>query len=94
MISTSKSVDETVHSERVAFPNTDLEVRIGLENDNLTVEVVKANTVVYRVVVEQATGPLESAWIVDLFMRSDRIRLADLSAEVAEYLGSLDIAQG
>ena len=94
MVSRSKSVDETVHSERVAFPNTDLAVQIGLENDNLTVEVVKANTVVYRVVVEQATGPIESAWIVDLFMRSDRIRLADLSAEVAEYLGSLDIAQG
>ena len=102
-MSVSKTPPKTVHdneehdtarSELVEFSGTDLGVRITLESGDLTVEVMKADTLVYRVVVEQATGAIENAWIVDLFMRSDRVRLADISAEVAEYLGSLNIAQG
>lgn len=85
---------DTARSELVEFPGTDLGVRITLESGDLTVEVMKADSLVYRVVVEQAAGALENAWIVDLFMRSDRVRLADISAEVTEYLGSLNIAQG
>ena len=79
---------------RVSLPDTDLEVCVRLENDELTVEVSKTNLLVYRVVVEQATGPIENAWIADLFLRSDRVRLADLSSDVAEYIQGLDISQG
>jgi hypothetical protein len=90
----SKDLHNATRSELVEFSGTDLGVRISLNNGELTVEVMKADTLVYRVVVEQATGPIANAWIVDLFMRSDRVRLADMSAEVTEYLGSLNIAQG
>ena len=81
-------------SQHVTFPDTDLNVRVTLDGGDLTMEVLKAGTLVYRVVVEQAAGPIESAWIVDLFMRNDRVRLSDMAAEIAEYLESLDSAQG
>lgn len=80
--------------ENVSFPGTDLDVRVTLDEGDLAMEVRKSGTLVYRVVVEQATGPIESAWIVDLFMRNDRVRLSDMAADIADYLESLDIAQG
>lgn len=87
------TTDATTHHS-IDFPGTDLKVHAHLENDELIVEVSKGEMLVYRAVVEQATGPLEHAWIADLFMRSDRVRLRDLSAEMDDYLTSLDIAQG
>ena len=83
-----------MRTEHVAFEGTDLDVRVTLEAGDLVMEVRKSGTLVYRVVVEQAAGPIESAWIVDLFMRNDRVRLSDMAAEIADYLESLDIAQG
>lgn len=85
---------ETSPAQRVAFPGTDIEVLVSLKDGNLAVDVKKADKLVYRVVVEEATGPIENAWIVDLFTRSDRVRLSDLSSEVDDYLGSLNNAQG
>ena len=79
---------------RVTFPGTDLEVIVSVAAGDLAVNVTKSGKLVYRVVIEQATGPIDSAWIVDLFTRSDRVCLADLSADVEEYLESLNIAQG
>jgi len=79
---------------RLAVPGTDLEVTVSLENGDLTMALNKANTRVYRVVIEQATMPLENAWLADMFMRDERVRLAELSAEVDEYVGTLNIAQG
>ena len=81
-------------AERVVVPGTDLEVYISLENGELTLQVMKANTRVYRVVVEQATAPIDNAWIAEMFGRDDRVRLADLSSDVADYMATLDIAQG
>ncbi len=78
----------------VALAGTDLEVCIRLENDELAIEVTKADKLVYRVVIEQATGPIENAWIAEMFVRDQRVRLADLSTDVAEYLHGLDISQG
>ena len=85
---------KAAHAERITVPGTDLEVHIGLADDDLALEVRKAGRLIHRVVVEQATGPVEQAWIVDLFARSDRVCLTDISAEADDYLNSLDIAQG
>jgi hypothetical protein len=79
---------------RYHVPGTDLEVLVSLENDALTMVLTKANKRVYRVVVEQATMPIENAWLADMFMRDDRVRLGELSAELADYVESLNISQG
>jgi hypothetical protein len=79
---------------RYHVPGTDLEVIVSLENDALTMVLTKANKRVYRVVVEQATMPIENAWLADMFMRDDRVRLGELSAELADYVESLNISQG
>jgi hypothetical protein len=79
---------------RYHVPRTDLEVIVSLENDALTMVLTKADKRVYRVVVEQATIPIENAWLADMFMRDDRVRLGELSAELADYVESLNISQG
>jgi hypothetical protein len=88
----------TLQSEPVTgryhVPGTDLEVLVSLENDALTMVLTKANKRIYRVVVEQATMPIENAWLADMFMRDDRVRLGELSAELADYVESLNISQG
>jgi hypothetical protein len=79
---------------RLDFPGTDLTVFVELTNGELSMTVAKADKSVYRVVVEQATIPIEHAWLADMFMRNDRVQLRALSADVAEYVESLNIAQG
>ena len=48
-------------TERLLVSGTDLEVVVSLDNDELTIVFNKANARVYRVVVEQATRPIENA---------------------------------
>ena len=79
---------------RLDFPGTDLTVFVELTNGELSMTVSKADKSVYRVVVEQATIPIENAWLADMFMRNDRVQLRAISADVAEYVESLNIAQG
>jgi len=81
-------------SGRMELPGTDLAVLVTLENGALTMLVSKADKGVYRVVIEQATLPLPNAWLADMFMREDRVRLGELCAEVEEYVDSLNISQG
>ena len=81
-------------TSRLDFPGTDLTVFVQLSNGELSMTINKANKSVYRVVVEQATMPIENAWLADMFMRDDRVRLGELSADVDEYIKTLDIAQG
>ena len=80
-------------SQRIEFPDTDLTTLVILENGTLTMLVSKAGKSVYRA-VEQATLPLPNAWLTDMFMREDRVRLSELCAEVEEYVDSLNISQG
>ena len=56
--------------------------------------VHKANRSVYRVVLEQATLPIENAWLAEMFMRNDRVHLGELSADLEAYVETLNIAQG
>ena len=56
-------------TSRLAVPGSDLEVTVSLEKGELTMVLTKANSRVYRVVVEQATMPIENAWLSDMFMR-------------------------
>lgn len=79
---------------RYNIPGTDLVVQIELKNDELCMTVNKAHASVYRVVLEQATTPIENAWLADMFMRDDRVQLGKLSADVAEYVETLNISQG
>ena len=81
-------------SSRLDFPGTDLTVLVVLNNGELSMTVHKADKSVYRVVLEQATAPIENAWLADMFMRDDRVQLGQLSAEVADYVATLNIAQG
>ena len=81
-------------SERVQVPGTDLEVTISLEKDQLTVALNKTDARVYRLVIEQATMPIEHAWLSDLFMHDHRIRLSELASDLEDYVASLDLSQG
>ena len=38
--------------------------------------------------------PIENAWLADMFMRDDRVQLGQLSADVEDYVETLNIAQG
>jgi len=79
---------------RLAVPGTDLEVTVTLENGELSMVLTKANARVYRVIVEQATMPIENAWLSDMFMYDHRVRLAQLISDVEEYVESLNVSQG
>jgi hypothetical protein len=79
---------------RLAVPGTDLEVAVSLDNGELTMVLSKSNARVYRVVVEQATIPIENAWLSDMFMHDHRVRLAQLSTDLVEYVESLNVSQG
>jgi hypothetical protein len=81
-------------TSRLDFPGTDLTVFVELKDGELSMTVNKANRSVYRVVLEQATQPIENAWLADMFMRNDRVQLGKLSADVDDYVESLNIAQG
>jgi hypothetical protein len=79
---------------RVEFPGTDLTVLLELNNGELSMTVNKANKGVYRVVLEQATIPIENVWLSDMFIRDHRVRLSELIAELEEYVESLNVSQG
>ena len=79
---------------RVDFPGTDLTVFVELVDGELSMTVNKADRRVYRVVLEQATQPIENAWLADMFMRDDRVHLGNLCADVDDYVETLNIAQG
>jgi hypothetical protein len=79
---------------RLDFPGTDLTVFVELNGSELSLMVHKADRRVYRVVLEQATMPIENTWLADMFMRDDRVHLGKLSADVEDYVETLNIAQG
>ena len=81
-------------ARRLDFPGTDLTVFVELNASELSLTVNKADRRVYRVVLEQATMPIENTWLADMFMRDDRVHLGKLSADVEEYVETLNIAQG
>ena len=79
---------------RLAIPGTDLEVTVSLENGELTMVLTKANAHIYRVVVEEATMPIENAWLSDMFMHDHRVRLSQMTSDLDDYVDSLNVAQG
>jgi hypothetical protein len=81
-------------ARRLDFPGTDLTVLVELNGSELSLTVNKADRRVYRLVMEEATMPIENTWLADMFMRDDRVHLGKLSADVAEYVETLNIAQG
>jgi hypothetical protein len=81
-------------ARRLDFPGTDLTVLVELNGSELSLTVNKADRRVYRVVMEEATTPIENTWLADMFMRDDRVHLGKLSADVEEYVETLNIAQG
>jgi hypothetical protein len=80
--------------KRLDLPGTDLTVFVELNGCELSLTVNKADRRVYRVILEQATMPIENTWLADMFMRDDRVHLGKLSADVEEYVETLNIAQG
>jgi hypothetical protein len=60
----------------------------------LSVTVNKADRSVYRVVLEQATMPIENAWLSDFFMHDHRVRLSQVTSELDDYIESLNASQG
>ena len=79
---------------RLAVPGTDLEVTVSLENGDLTIVLMKANAHVYRMVVEQATMPIDNAWLSDMFMHEHRVHLGQLTSDLDDYVESLNVSQG
>jgi hypothetical protein len=95
-VSFSSKEPTMTHSfnEHLRVPGTDLEITINLEQDQLTISLNKTNAHVYRVVIEQATMPIEHAWLSDLFMHDHRVRLSEIAADLQDYVESLDLSQG
>ena len=81
-------------TNRFHIPGTDLVVQIELKNNELSMTVKKAQSNVYRVILEQATESIENPWLAEMFMRDDRVQLGKLSADMVDYIDSLNIAQG
>ena len=81
-------------ARRLDFPGTDLTVSVELHGSQLSLTVNKADRRVYRVVLEEATMPIENTWLADMFMRDDRVHLGKLTADVEEYVETLNTAQG
>ncbi len=81
-------------ASRLDVPGTDLSVFVELIGGELSMTVHKADRSVYRVILEQATLPIENAWLADMFMRDDRVQLGKLSADLEDYVETLNIAQG
>jgi hypothetical protein len=79
---------------RVAIPGADLELTVTLEKDELTMVLTKGNARVYRVVVEQATMPIENSWLSDMFMHDHRVRLGQLNSDLEDYVETLNVSQG
>jgi len=79
---------------RWAVPGTDLEVTNTLVGSDLTIVVTKAGAPVCRLIVEQATMPIEHAWLSDMFMYDHRVRLSELTSDLEDYIASLDLSQG
>jgi hypothetical protein len=77
-----------------AVPGTDLEVTTSLKEGDLTIVLTKGNARVYRVVVEQASMPIEHAWLSDMFMYDHRVHLGQLTSDLEEYVASLNVSQG
>jgi hypothetical protein len=46
------------------------------------------------VVVEQATMPIENAWLSDMFMHDHRVHLGQLTSDLDDYVESLNVSQG
>jgi hypothetical protein len=85
---------DTSIANRLDVPGTDLTVFVELNGGELSLTVNKADRRIYRVILEQATMPIENAWLADMFIRDDRVHLGKLSADVDEYVETLNIAQG
>ena len=81
-------------SRRLEFPGTALTVIVELNGSELSLTVNKADRRVYRVVLEEATMPIENTWLADMFMRDDRVQLGKLCSDVDDYVETLNIAQG
>ena len=81
-------------ANRFDIPGTDLVVKIEYSNDELCMTVDKAHGSVYRLVIENASIPIEHTWLAEMFMRDERFKLGSLSAEVVDYVDSLNISQG
>ena len=80
--------------ESLRFKGTDLEIRARLADAALTIDVMKAGTLVHRVVLDQATDPIEHAWLIDLFAREERVGMRELAHQADDYLGSSNRSHG
>ena len=79
---------------RWAVPGTDLEVTTSFERGDLTIVLAKASAHICRLIVEQATMPIEHEWLAEMFTHDYRIRLSELTSDLEDYVASLDLSQG
>ena len=85
---------ETTPNKSLRFDGTDLEIRAQLRDETITINVMKDGRCVHRLTIDDAMQRLEHAWIADLFAREDRVALSDLSHDLEDYVGGLNINQG
>jgi hypothetical protein len=76
------------------FAGTDLEIRAELNNDSVTIDVLKSGNCVHRLTIDDVAGRMEHGWIADMFAREDRIALSQLTLEADEFVSDLNINQG
>ncbi len=80
--------------QALKFDGTDLEVRVGLANTSLTIEVLKSGACVHRVILNHATDPIENAWLAELFARDERVPMDELAHQLDEYVAGLNPNHG
>lgn len=79
---------------KLTFADADLEIRAQLDQQTVTINIMKSGTCVHRLTISDAVGPMEHSWIADLFARDDRVELSQIVRDAEDYVSHLDINQG
>ncbi|MBU2533553.1 MAG: hypothetical protein KKB37_12485 [Alphaproteobacteria bacterium] len=89
-----QQVDIATLDKSLSFDEADLTIQARLNDNDVTIDIVKSGTCVHRLTIADAVGRMENSWIADLFAREDRLELNSIAGEVDEYVRTLNISQG
>ncbi|HRK18375.1 MAG TPA: hypothetical protein PK970_05415 [Hyphomicrobiaceae bacterium] len=80
--------------QSLRFDDAEIQISARLENQALTIDIMKSGACVHRVTLEDARTRLDNLWLADLFARESKVVLGTMKGEMNEYLEGLDVNQG
>lgn len=81
-------------TQSLRFDGADLEIQAVWRASAVTIEIVKSGTCVHRLIIDDAAGPIEHRWLMDLFAREDRVDIGSMVREADDYVVGLNVNQG